>query len=1366
MGNSSSKPNQATSRQGQRGRATANRDAPNRARAPQAPAAKSEPVKKQLELNKDEIEVLKYLTKKNQIKLVDLKSVTDGSFITPYFTIGDPEIAKLYEQHANYLVKNGYIEEAERYCFKAYEYEPYNEEFWDNFKKNLILIMADNQSNKSKLYKKVLKRHCSIVDATSYAFSAIKQGNFDTALKYFSKIPTESKILEHDMYVNQAHCLYKKGDSTQALECYDKALELNNDNPQIYLFRANLAEELGMLDKAVQSYEYIIANEPNSATGYIGKSRVLDAKGEFDEALKSYSTVLQLEPDRKEAIINIGKILLKKDKLEEALEYQKRALSISSDDIATQQLSVEILLKQEKLDEALEILLQINQQQTTVLNYIKIGEIYNFKEKYNEAFENFEKAIELDSQKAITHAKKAFALQQLECNELALECYDKALEIDSNNAFALVNKADLLAKMGKIEESKNCTKKAENYVKLNRFGDGIQEKDKELIKSKLEELQNISQQQSVSPKTSVITGSISTEITLAPKVVLKFQDTARRENFEEIKQLARQGKSLNSVDKSNESVLHKLIKSDIEAQRALSKLLAEDDFEFDLNIQNKEGKTVLNYALEGKNTELIKNLLLLEADPNIEDNEGKTLLFQAALNRDIYNYMVLKENAENIDWGNPVNQEAEKIIKVLQEEEQDEYDAPDQDLDEVELNFDNADAGSSVLTYNNMNYKRFLDLFNRGKYHKIIEKAKVLEKIEDNPDLLLIKTESYLAMGRYEEAEIQSDYMINNYEEEKYVLSAKLLKGYSLTRQKQYESAKEYFDELGKKSSQLDSDIKQKARGAYIKCLYYNGEKEQAKIYIDKLKQDELDIELLNIRGNIAKEEGNPEEALEYYDKALKKKGWENHPVSLTNKGLMLLSLDRKQEAMKYLSQADEILNLGYNDNMLRQINLEVLQNSIKESLNKLGPGLLSEEKDINEGTRDIENEKGKTAKDPSSGGSSDNLENKLFNYVSELSLRMAKVEKGQHENVSKSEIYEYMQNYATNEEMREELGKKADKDKTQEELDKKASREEISRELEKKVDRSEVSYAIAKNEEWEEVKTELNDIYGYEALKQYYLTFIHIFRSYLTAADVLASGKIKQKETEFSSLKEIVPLPVAKEIVGTLGGLLDKGLSYREKFKRDKLLDLAKNIDTQEMIYIVARKSALTKQEEIKNASDKTKELEGWFASLKNLVSETTKAGKLANSCKTEAQKLAYTDATKVITHLEVGKLNEEGNIIDQLINYTITKEVSNVEKVDKGEMTSEGISTGLEMGYKVAEEGKEEMSKCTVMAVPYITYYNPKLNEAWQTGNTSLMFEALNEQQAQPQCDYGTRNVNEGISESITMLGENNGDEGDNLG
>ena len=69
------------------------------------------------------------------------------------------------------------------------------------------------------------------------------------------------------MYYDKGEALFESGKYEEAIECYDKAIELKNDYTNAYANKAGTLEKLGRDKEAIENYDLALAINP-SLTNY------------------------------------------------------------------------------------------------------------------------------------------------------------------------------------------------------------------------------------------------------------------------------------------------------------------------------------------------------------------------------------------------------------------------------------------------------------------------------------------------------------------------------------------------------------------------------------------------------------------------------------------------------------------------------------------------------------------------------------------------------------------------------------------------------------------------------------------------------------------------------------------------------------------------------------------------------------------------------------------------------------------------------------------------------------------------------------------------------------------------------------------
>ncbi len=281
---------------------------------------------------------------------------------------------------------------------------------------------------------------------------------------------------------------------------------------EYWLNSGDLSLRQNELQIALKNYNFHIENNPDDPIGYLKRARLYEAIGRKSESYLDIQVAERLNP-LSLMIVNPAmrsKYSAKKSygydfqNLDEAfikspskLKEYKSLLDRLSLEHSQDSLLLDVIyeINSMNLDNAESLLLQI--RETTLnqaLKYDLAGKIQMKRMNYDQAIENFSKAIESDSLFAIAYHNRSicyklkgqyqkaeadldqaisindnislFYFTYAKLNErkgtdqAALEYYSKALEIDEDYAEALVNYSQLLKGLGEYEEGLKYLNKA------------------------------------------------------------------------------------------------------------------------------------------------------------------------------------------------------------------------------------------------------------------------------------------------------------------------------------------------------------------------------------------------------------------------------------------------------------------------------------------------------------------------------------------------------------------------------------------------------------------------------------------------------------------------------------------------------------------------------------------------------------------------------------------------------------------------------------------------------------------------------------------------------------------------------------------
>jgi tetratricopeptide (TPR) repeat protein len=223
--------------------------------------------------------------------------------------------------------------------------------------------------------------------------------------------------------------LYKRGRIKEAMEHYQKAIQIdpNYAEAQNNLGAALAAE--GRFDEAIENYHKAIQIRPNFAYALNNLGMALAARGQFDEAIVNYRKAIQISPNYADALDDLGAALTVMGRFDEALGYYRQALAIDPSLAGTQNNLGILMAKQGRIIEAIEYYKKaIELDPAHAEFYNNLGNLLATKGRPAEAIEQFQKALEIEPDFAKAHYNLAdIFFAQGQWRE-AVEHYQQALK--------------------------------------------------------------------------------------------------------------------------------------------------------------------------------------------------------------------------------------------------------------------------------------------------------------------------------------------------------------------------------------------------------------------------------------------------------------------------------------------------------------------------------------------------------------------------------------------------------------------------------------------------------------------------------------------------------------------------------------------------------------------------------------------------------------------------------------------------------------------------------------------------------------------------------------------------------------------------
>jgi tetratricopeptide (TPR) repeat protein len=287
------------------------------------------------------------------------------------------------------------------------------------------------------------------VDEIKYC---IEQKDYVSALEYAEKLVT-SRGEARDWSL-KGYFLNRREWYDEALECLDKAIEIDSNYKIVWHLRGDVLESLERYDEGLESYDRALELDPNYQSAWAKRGDVLSNLKRYDEALESYDRALELDANYRWAWANRGGVLNNLKRYDEALVSYDRALELDANLQLAWRLRGDVLSNLERYEEALAsydraLELDANDQSAWRLR----GDVLSNLERYEEALASYDRALELDANNQWAWAHRGGVLSNLKRYDEALESYDRALELDANNQWAWAHRGYVLRNLKRYDEA-------------------------------------------------------------------------------------------------------------------------------------------------------------------------------------------------------------------------------------------------------------------------------------------------------------------------------------------------------------------------------------------------------------------------------------------------------------------------------------------------------------------------------------------------------------------------------------------------------------------------------------------------------------------------------------------------------------------------------------------------------------------------------------------------------------------------------------------------------------------------------------------------------------------------------------------------
>ncbi|WP_367343375.1 tetratricopeptide repeat protein [Methanomethylovorans sp.] len=165
----------------------------------------------------------------------------------------------------------------------------------------------------------------------SNSISKHDESNIIKAAQDTTKRTESATLNDAEVWYSKGRDLYELGTYEEALQAYQKAIEIKSDHPYAWNNKGVVLHDLNKKVEALEAYEKAIEIKPDLADAWSNKGAILKDLGRYEEALKACEKAIEIKPDYPYAWYNKGAILKDLGKYEDALKAYEKAIEIKPD---------------------------------------------------------------------------------------------------------------------------------------------------------------------------------------------------------------------------------------------------------------------------------------------------------------------------------------------------------------------------------------------------------------------------------------------------------------------------------------------------------------------------------------------------------------------------------------------------------------------------------------------------------------------------------------------------------------------------------------------------------------------------------------------------------------------------------------------------------------------------------------------------------------------------------------------------------------------------------------------------------------------------------------------------------------------------
>ncbi|MCZ9966664.1 tetratricopeptide repeat protein [Brachyspira hyodysenteriae] len=276
---------------------------------------------------------------------------------------------------------------------------------------------------------------------------------YEEAIEDFNKI-IELNPKDRDAYFFRG--LTKTGLKLyeEAIEDFNEAIKLNLKNWESYFARGVSKSSLKLYEEAIEDFNKSIELNSDNEEAYFNRGIAKVKLARYEEAIVDFNKTIKLNPDNEEAYFNRGIAKVKLARYEEAIVDFNKSIELNpKNEKAYFNRGIEKI----KLARYEEAIVDFNKAIKLNKNYEKAYSNRGIEKiklaRYEEAIVDFNKAIKLNKNYEKAYSNRGIAKVKLARYEKAIVDFNKSIELNPDNEEAYSNRGIAKVKLARYEEA-------------------------------------------------------------------------------------------------------------------------------------------------------------------------------------------------------------------------------------------------------------------------------------------------------------------------------------------------------------------------------------------------------------------------------------------------------------------------------------------------------------------------------------------------------------------------------------------------------------------------------------------------------------------------------------------------------------------------------------------------------------------------------------------------------------------------------------------------------------------------------------------------------------------------------------------------